>query len=240
MPAGRGRRPSGQSVAWVLAWILVGAIVIAGNVGSDLEFGDGALRLDASDRVEVRARYSRDVPSPCRDPRIGGGRVTGDRAGGDRLAVPVEAALCRNTPTGLTGTDFSYVVRLWGESTRVDTWTVWGLFVAQLLSIMGGAYAFVEMLSLALRRSLFTPGTVLLLRVIAACVALGGLLVPYIAQRVAQALLDRFVGGQARSALELTGSGPGVAPFVIVAMVLAFAEVWRRGIALRDDVEATI
>lgn len=242
MPASRRRRPSGRSIAWVFAWILVGAIVIASNVGDDVVLGNGSLRLDASNRIEVEVRSSREVRSPCEIARDDASRrVTGDGSGGRHLAVPVETGLCSRAPAGLTGASFSYVVMLSGESSGADARSVWSLFVVQMLAILIGAYAFVEMLSLALRRSLFTHGTVLWLRLIAACVVFGGIVVPYVAHRLELVLIERFVPAiDSRSALDPTGSGPSVAPFVIVAMVLAFAEVWRRGIALRRDVEATI
>ncbi len=127
-------------------------------------------------------------------------------------------------------------------STR-EARTIYGLAIAQILAILGGGYAFAQILRRTSRRQPFASENVAWLRMLAVFVALGGFVVPFAIHRFEIALIDRYrptpVGGE-RAPLDPLHAGPGVAPITIVLMVLAFAEIWRLGIRLREDAEATI
>lgn len=110
-----------------------------------------------------------------------------------------------------------------------------------------GLVAVQRILRRAKLREPFAVENVRWLRVLAACVAIGGFVVGVLVNRFADSLIERSLRGS--GALEESSfvlihrpasTDVGLAPLLVAFLILVLAEVWRFGIRLQEDVEATV
>lgn len=198
----------------VLAWIVAAALVLGTNLGTggDLSLDGGVLRYDGNTiGIEVR-----DF--------------------GERTKAQWEAAV-RVDPLAERAETYVYRAPAMAPEKRA----FYALAVAQMLAILGGVLCLERLLRRAARRRTFADQGAGWLRGLAGCVAVGAILVPFLMHAFERHVLTTDSAGiDGPVNIEAMSQGPGPAPFVIVLLLLGFAEAWRRGAALREDVEATV
>ncbi len=83
----------------------------------------------------------------------------------------------------------------------------------------------------------FARESVRSLRVIAAAVVVGGTIVPWLGGKVTQSAVEVQLGPES---VPLDALGLTLWPCLMALLLLALAEVWRFGIGLQEDAEATV
>lgn len=117
----------------------------------------------------------------------------------------------------------------------------------ELMLVLFAGYAAVLLASFSLERILrltsqgrpFSRAAVRWLRALAAGVAGAAVVVPYVTDRFIDGLTRRyFASGDLAAASD--GTRVDLASVFVIVLILVIAEVWRAGIRLQDDVEATV
>lgn len=211
---GNGARRGQGIVPLLLAWLVIAAVVIGTNLatGGELSLDSDVLRYDGN-AIGVQVRDF-----------------------GDQTKAEWEAAVLAD-PVAERST--VYVAQAF--ALVPDKRTFYALAIGQLLTILGGALCLERLLRRGARRQVFADQGAWWLRGLAGCVAVGAIALPVLMHRFEDHLLARGItDSDGPLNIERLSHGPGQAPFVIVVVLLVLATAWRRGAALREDVEATV
>lgn len=121
-----------------------------------------------------------------------------------------------------------------GIEGRIDL-LLWARFAALLV----GALALERLLRLAARRQPFARASVLWLRLLAGSAVAVAIVIPLLTDRFIDGLIRRYFNPQAVAGLDdrIAVSGGTV---LGVVLLLVLAEIWRYGIRLQEDAEATV
>lgn len=228
-------------------WIAIGVLVLISN------FGDRGYRTLDGDTLVLSPEGRISVSA---DAQLGGydlcaGKTERLPAQPGEYVPTIQDALHQYCPSpadvqraGIERPEWRFSFYAAGHATAGERRTTTTLLVAESLVILAGAFAFISLLR-RLWAGPFAGGGVFWLRLCALAVAAGGVVLPILVHRFESSLLDRLAARPADTltnfpTLEPASSLPGPAPYVIVIMLLVFAQVWQRGISLREDAEATV
>lgn len=248
--AREGRRPAKLAmVAVVLVRLWVGLLIVLGfltliggedrALGDRLEFQEYGYHFPGDERwqegpwlvlhldTNVQVCPSLVRPIPADDPPIQA----------PRAACPA-AKVLRET-YGTVDIDSVRLVRQIqapgvGVERRVDL-LLWAGFASLIL----GAVALERLLRLAALRRPFARGSERWLHTLAASAALVAIIIPAITDRFIDGLVRRYFDADAVAALD-DGLQISVGPVVVVFLLLVLAEIWRYGVRLQEDAEATV
>ena len=224
--------------AW-LAFLAVAFVwtTVSGPGGAERVLVDGITRNHETRAMTVEAETSdRQVLCPTRQVQ--------EIDGSSLIYTPCRAAkaVADAKPRNAKLAEFRLDVRV-DSPTVADHRTFDALSIVGLLLVVLGAVAVERMLSRVVKRQPFAMENVRWLRVIAVVVALHGWVVPTLAYRFGDALVLRqtALGSGEFSTVHRVGENTGgLAPLLLALLVFVLAEVWRFGIRLQDDVEATV
>jgi hypothetical protein len=117
--------------------------------------------------------------------------------------------------------------------------TFYALMIANLLAVIAIGVAIERILARTARRRPFDRRNVRWLRVLAGGVAAATIVVPWLVSRFAESQFREYFGEVGRYVGQ-EGAPFGMTNIFLVILLLALAEVWRFGIRLQEDDEATV
>lgn len=227
-------------VSVVVVVTCIAAATDDGRIGSEtvgVGFGKEALTVETHVNTEVGG---------VGDGYVVDGTGTGDTPGADGSRSPARVRHALDSLAALAGpaaggdprtpsrVKDAVVVASIPDPTVPQTLIVLFAAAVSLIPLVGGLIAIERLLRRAAAADAFSTVSVSELRWLAVVIGAGSYVASLVDFGAAEAVAGgRFDGLQAR--LEL-----GLGPLAIGLLLLALAEVWRHGLDLREDVEATI
>lgn len=140
---------------------------------------------------------------------------------------------------GVTVGDWSMRKEVVGPSRSVGR-TMTALMLVSIAFLGMALFAIERILRQTAARRPFARSNIGWLRVLAAAVAGAGILAPLMHDWYADRLVEQYFGANATRVFIDETTPVGYGPAAAVVLILVLAEIWRFGIRLQDDAEATV